>query len=89
LEIEDVTLKGFLQKTQELSRAKIDKILAMEPFRYLLGDVSVANLGDGLVPMEIQLEFEFEGIPLSTECQVVRIPIGRHERLRLTLRKLG
>ena len=92
LGMEDVTLKGFLQTSQNLGWMKLNKLLAKSEFQDLRNDfpeleqlktVQVSVYG------EVQLELNFEGFEIAPESRIVRLPVGKEGRLRLTIQKVS
>jgi hypothetical protein len=92
LGMEDVTLKGFLQTRQNLGWVKLDKLLAKGEFQDLqkhfpeleqLKTVQVSVFG------EVQLELDFDGFDIAPEFRIVRLPVGKEGRLRVTIQKIS
>jgi hypothetical protein len=92
LAMKDVTLKGFLLTPQNLGWMKLGKLLAMPDFQDLrnqfpeleeLKTVQVSVFG------EIQLELNFDGFEITPALRIVRLPVGREGKLRLTIQKIS
>jgi hypothetical protein len=100
LGVNDVTLKGFLPvqdsksgkaKSGTLGFDKLRKLLAKQEFQDLRNEFPEVGIAVSQPPTfrEIQLELDFQGFDVSPQTRIVRLPIGREGRLRLTIRRAG
>ena len=90
--MEDVSLKGFLQTPQSLGWLKLGKLLARQEFhdlRTYFPELDEFIAVEVPILTEIQLELDLDGFDFTPPFGVVRLPVGREGRVRLTIQKVS